>query len=614
MRTFQDNLQQITFSKIEILQNEYFQKTRNSIFVTNTMEVNAVLYFLTFLYATSEKLQSQFESKAELKVFFEKYIEYGSHQSTYLARNTILLKMFTIEIIDNRKKLDCSCTIKFAAERLIENVFSSIIIKKSECPCGNQETYSSNIFLNKSISSPVPEKIYDFEQKSSCDKCESSVDVVNEIGDLVLIDATQNTSAIKFDEIPSIIMVQKQPFILCALIQRIPIKVTRSSASYHVSHIFQKNKKWYSFDTSQDSMTKHTKKTIEIIPCLFFYANPSALYGEDYVCSQFFPNEQSNEFKSKDIEQSNESNESKTKDIEQSIESNESKSKDIEQSIESNESKTSGFHRKSTNNDMILHNGMTYNLVFLCAPNSVFQIMTSYYCTSDSFRAFCSEIQTTDKLLDYMNAVFNDSSDEQVKRIRDEIILSKFKADPYHVVQNYYKVNCYSNARNTLASIVGETFASISSIVKCMCGERKWFTIDMEINYDLFDIHFVGDIEKCIKPFAKTEARYCPVCESTQIIKNELGRILFVDIEPLKLLGKTLGIKKNVFIEEIQQVINYNGSRYRLRGAINHVPRHYTANSCDENGEWFHFNDFNESSILLKEKICPHILMYCYEE
>lgn len=95
--------------KISVLKNQYSRATRNSIFVKNTDNFDAVMYIVCTLYIDDERFKEFYDKKCsnEISKYIETYLKYGAKQQTYLNRTEVLKQHFEICEKDGLKVLDC---------------------------------------------------------------------------------------------------------------------------------------------------------------------------------------------------------------------------------------------------------------------------------------------------------------------------------------------------------------------------------------------------------------------------------------------------------------------------------------------------------------------------
>lgn len=86
--------------KVPILENGHFRKTRNSVFIKNTTEFDAVFHILFSIMAEDENTRDSFKQLAnfDMKSFVENYFKRGAVQQTYLARNKILQNIVSVKM------------------------------------------------------------------------------------------------------------------------------------------------------------------------------------------------------------------------------------------------------------------------------------------------------------------------------------------------------------------------------------------------------------------------------------------------------------------------------------------------------------------------------------
>lgn len=236
-------------SKISILPNGFFKKTRNAISVKNTTVPDAIFHIILCYLADSNLIDAILNDAAidsSYKEFIGSYFHRGTVQTTLAARTKILEKLFQVTTYNNMVELDCISTIPTLLPKIAAKLFLLSAIKiYPECQACSQPMEENVTFINIEIDfSKSSSNVFQLQTQERCNKCDKIIHPVFHLKDTIFVDNSSSTDKIEWTKIPKVVIIDQHVYILFGIIQRI----CNNAYDHHVCHVMRSNLKWYTFN------------------------------------------------------------------------------------------------------------------------------------------------------------------------------------------------------------------------------------------------------------------------------------------------------------------------------------------------------------------------------
>lgn len=239
-----------------MLNNGHSSKTRGSTFVTNTFATDTILHILTCTvvddpFFKEVVLGSQNEQFVK---FMQIYLKDGAINSTYLARNKLLLKAFNETKVSSLKTLNCKSTVCFAIDKIFkaESFFTTHM-----CRCSTK-------VLKLDLNSFGPLMLASF----ACFDCKVNAEIRSD--NITFIDGKD--TLMTFNNAPQALLLHDKVYMLLAIVETTFIE----SESHYFVHIKRTNEKWYTFDSNKSnvSLSDLNQREMTVHVLCYFKINP----------------------------------------------------------------------------------------------------------------------------------------------------------------------------------------------------------------------------------------------------------------------------------------------------------------------------------------------------
>lgn len=219
----------------------YLCRSRKSNFplVQNTTAFDIIFYLMCCRIVDEETFKTVVLQRCDedFRNLIMIYLEKGSHQSTYLARNKVIMKHFDQENVRGMKVLDCQSTVVEICHKVFTKIFPVKIETSCKCKLSRKETQLSvldgnlNNGVNLDELSPVV-----------CKKCDQLQSMAIDLNGFIFID--MKNLEMMFEKIQQTILIQDKLCILFAVVQT----ASRNNKPYYIFHVRRSNQEWYTFD------------------------------------------------------------------------------------------------------------------------------------------------------------------------------------------------------------------------------------------------------------------------------------------------------------------------------------------------------------------------------
>lgn len=249
--------EKITFTKIAILDDGYLPRSRSSKLplVQNTSGFDTACYVILCRMVDDDEFKKYVLSSMNetMSNFMNTYIKEGAHKNTYLARNSILMKLYKTESVDGIEVVNCNSTpLENIKRNYTENLPSAIVT----CNCDRKKKSKNTVSVFKWHNDGEPFDSFNSFREFQCKKCDLNLSEIN-LGNLVFIDT--NDRDMIFSEIPQAILLADRVCILYSIIQNI-------RQGQCITHIKRCNQAWYTFDNKiqKVSVAKFSGKKMSV--------------------------------------------------------------------------------------------------------------------------------------------------------------------------------------------------------------------------------------------------------------------------------------------------------------------------------------------------------------
>lgn len=531
----------------------FLDKSRNGLMVERTSSFDLAFYIIFSRMTDDEQFKSAVLNgvDAELKTFMISYLTKGLQNSTYLARNKVLMKHFkTEEITDMRiKTLNCESSVAAIIAKMFVNEFPSAVIKTT-CSCRTRKEQQTAVTVfefdqNESSSFDLL-RLY---QPKVCGKCHDSPSVEIDLGSLVFID--MKDMEFNRHRIPQVILVEQKVCILHSIVEHITCE------GRYVAHIRRSNQIWYSMDVKARKITTYTtkrKRDERITVHLLSYAFPSAPK----------PNSSDN-------------------------------GKAVRKAVDFEIIKN--FHS-------IILNGMKININNSCGPDALLHILCNIWHEEMDL----SPKNDKSVLLRLIEAYH---ANDQVEVYKNRAILILMLQDQFEISVVSFKeisVNCDSNVYHCLQWFCSDIMPSAINSRKCKCQSISRNVTFVDLDYQKLVMTGIESISACILSY-KPRKSICSTCEEPFEAKTIFSNILFFDVQPVVSNEMSIYIGKTK-IDSIPS-ITVGGKSYALKGIAeyNDNAKHFVAH-CQKNDTWIKYDDLSPTTQRSPSSVQPHVLVY----
>lgn len=413
-----------SFVKIALLPNGFHKRTRNSTFVQNTTVFDAPFHMIFCFMADDEKLKEQKLSEirgicGNISLFIESYFKKGVLQDTLIKRTYALELKFNTEVVDGMRTMNCeSGDIKSVIEFYITSIFPTA---KLNAICTNHETRKDISFFD--IDDDCWELLkncqnIDFSKDVFCSECGGQAKITFVLNNFLFFVTDRKE---KWQDIPKVAIVQGLHYKLSAMIERVH--------NYYIAHVMRPNKKWYTFD--------HTENAVK--PSHFYHdMNINLLcFSKNSFCDEYT------------------------------------------------------YHHVLANSHTVLYNGERIRVQHGCAPNSVLHCLSSLYIDSPNlFEKKSSDLLSflTTFARDHQKpAILNDDA-RYVARYK--ILEPHFEKKPS---DNEFYIDCFTNIRGILDLLIQNDFHSLITWCSCSPTNQQSYTVlDIDYNaFSLLDFNSI---------------------------------------------------------------------------------------------------------------------------
>lgn len=492
----------------------------------------------------------------DLIFFMKTYLEKGAHESTYTARNTVLLKYFPQTDVRRMKVLDCQSSVVEVLKKVFVESFPSAVIK-APCDCTSTKKRNAAVLCIddselENIENGAKFDLMNTLQAEVCETCQmmQAIDEKTQMNDLIFID--MKDQCVKHTQIPQVILIQNKIFILYSIVES--VNISGNKANY-VAHIRRSNQVWYTFDNhlKKISTTKWNDKDKKI-HLLCYCGQP--------------------EIPKKKMK----------------------KSSTPLRMIEN-------FHSCKVS-------GIKINVNNVCGPDTLLHIFCNIY--SDARHLF-DEKDQKDRILSLIRA-FHLGDQEQVYFQRALLLLEK-RFESSVVNFSEITVNCDSNIYSTLKLLCSENYPSATIFRTCKCETIVRNLSIIEVDIKMLSSNGIESLSSCIVNPKSMNQTTCSVCARKFRVRTTFADIIFIDIQPIITLIEAPITLPEIKLTLIPQTIELGEKRYRLKGVIEYQPMagrsHYTSHCLTKN-EWIEYNDLLENSRLsdINATIQPHMLVF----
>lgn len=240
----------------------YLCRTRNSKFplVEKTTAFDIASYLLCCRIADELKFKTEVFKQVDehFRNFLTTYLKKGSHQSTYLARNKVLMAHFEQEDVEGMKVLNCQATVVEICRKIFTDIFPVEI--ETSCQCKqNRRLQQKKSLLTLSVDLTDGFNLNELEPKV-CKKCDCLQTMIINLNALVFMDVTDQEML--FSQIPQTVLIEGKICILFTIVQN----ASKNGEPNYILHIRRSNQEWYTYDYKfkKTSTTKFVKEKIKV--------------------------------------------------------------------------------------------------------------------------------------------------------------------------------------------------------------------------------------------------------------------------------------------------------------------------------------------------------------
>lgn len=402
-----------------------------------------------------------------------------------------------------------------------------------------------------------------------CETChqQNTVSLKNiHLNQILLLEVDENNQSMSFDELKKVIIVNETAYLLCGIVESIP-STDLNSPNHFRGYMLRANR-WFVYDYSFEKKKLYPSKTkFKLIPKLYVYAIHKLVFDDIQYLS--LTNSNVVHFKNFSI-------------------------------------------NKCRGKPTFIKNS--------CGPDSVLQALCCMYSECSIFRDVCilRKMESKSSLFDLFEFSNNNNS-VKAHDIRNKLLSDVFECDESE--DGLITIDCESNIYNMIESLITPIFPSVRTLKTCSGCNKGGFTrvhTVLEIDSKTLSANGISDLQSCILDrFISENKTICKNCNGNKVITNELGIVIFIDVQTVEFGKEKYGISSPVSIDEIPKMIELKTNTYELQSVICYQPSydskflgHYTA-VCKVDGKWQEFDDTKtETSAYTSYEVRPQTLIY----